>query len=238
MAVAPTPVRQTPHRAQIVIGLAVALAVVAALLGQRLFEGSSSSGLSEGSGRATTEARTVAPFTGVTLAGTNNLIVHVGGAQSVVVRADDNVVSHVTTRVVAGRLIVGNTGGSFSSKTPMTVTISVPQLDNVSLAGSGTIALTGIDTNRLTVSIAGSGVVHADGSAERLDVALAGTGDAQLRGLTAKAVRVTVTGSGHVVVTATRRLAASVPGTGAIGYAGDPPHVTTSITGTGAITPV
>ena len=238
MSVAPTPVRQTPHGAPVLIGVAVALAVVVALLGTVLFGGSSSPSLNEGSGQAMTEARTVAPFTGVTLAGTNNLIVRVGGAQSVVVRADDNVVSHVTTRVLAGRLVVGNTHGSFSGKTPMTVTISVPRLDNVTLGGSGTIALTGIDTNRLTVSIGGNGVVHASGSADRLDVALAGTGDAELRGLTAKAVRVTVTGSGHVVVTATRRLDAAVPGTGSIGYAGDPPHVTTSITGTGAITPV
>jgi hypothetical protein len=45
-----------------------------------------------------------------------------------------------------------------------------------------------------------------------------------------------VSGSGSIFVTATKRLDASVSGSGAILYAGSPPNVTSNITGSGAIT--
>jgi hypothetical protein len=47
--------------------------------------------------------------------------------------------------------------------------------------------------------------------------------------------RAVVTGSGLIRVTATASLDAAVPGDGAIIYGGNPPHLTTSITGTGAV---
>ena len=49
--------------------------------------------------------------------------------------------------------------------------------------------------------------------------------------------RLVVSGSGLVLVTATEQLDASVPGSGAILYSGDPAEVAKSITGSGAITP-
>ena len=48
-------------------------------------------------------------------------------------------------------------------------------------------------------------------------------------------MRAVLTGSGLIRVTATTSLDAAVPGTGAIIYGGNPPHLTTSITGTGAV---
>jgi hypothetical protein len=44
-----------------------------------------------------------------------------------------------------------------------------------------------------------------------------------------------VTGSGRIVVTATRSLDASIPGSGTIVYLGHPAHVTTTVTGSGAV---
>ena len=44
-----------------------------------------------------------------------------------------------------------------------------------------------------------------------------------------------MSGSGRIVLTATKSLDASVPGSGAIMYSGNPQDVTKSITGSGAI---
>lgn len=52
----------------------------------------------------------------------------------------------------------------------------------------------------------------------------------------ASSAHAVVTGSGLIQITARTSLDASVPGTGAIVYGGNPSRVTTSITGTGAIT--
>ena len=58
---------------------------------------------------------------------------------------------------------------------------------------------------------------------------------AQLGQLPARDERAIVTGSGLIRVTAMASLDAAVPGDGAFIYSGNPPHLTTSVTGTGAV---
>jgi len=77
----------------------------------------------------------VAGFTGLDLAGSNNVTVIVGGPQSVVVRADSNLINHVTTGVVAGTLVIGDTG-SFTTRTPMSVEVTVPSLTALNLSAT------------------------------------------------------------------------------------------------------
>jgi hydroxyethylthiazole kinase-like sugar kinase family protein len=183
---------------------------------------------------AATQTRAVARFSRIDLTGSNKVTVVVGGRQSVVVHADSNLLDRVTTRVAAGTLLIGTTG-SFTTTNPMSLEISVPALAALKLSGSGQISASGINSPRLTVTLSGSGALDASGTAARLDVTLGGSGQAQLSQLPARDVRAVVTGSGLIRVTAMGSLDATVPGDGAIIYGGNPPHLTTSITGTGAV---
>jgi hypothetical protein len=188
-----------------------------------------------GSGVAATDSRTVPPFTAVDLAGSNHVTIHVGEKQAVVVEADDNLIDLVTTEVRSGTLVLG-TNGSFTTKHPMTVEVTVPTLDAVLLSGSGVVTVEGVGAEQLTVRVPGSGLLRVSGTAERLDVSLSGSGDVQLQDLVARDVVATLSGSGRLQVHATGSLDASLPGTGVIVYAGDPGNVTRNVTGTGAIT--
>lgn len=239
MNVAPTPLHRRATRHQLALALVVALAVVgvSALLSARydVFDRSSGATSVRGSAVAGAQSRALAAFSGVELAGSNEVAIHVGGKQSVVVYADDNVLGHVRTTVRDDRLVVGTTG-SFTSTTPARVEITVPSLNVLNLTGSGVVSAAGIHTASLTVTLSGSGVLRASGRATRLSVTLAGSGDAQLEQVVAQDVRAVVSGSGRILVTATNSLNASVPGRGAVIYGGNPAHVTTSITGTGAVT--
>jgi hypothetical protein len=169
-----------------------------------------------GSGLPASETRELPPFTSIDLAGAGAVTVQVGGAQSVVVMADDNLLANVTTSVQDGELVIA-TRGSFTTTTPMTVAVTMPSLDELAL------------------SLSGSGLVRATGTVERLDVTLAGSGDAELAGLVARDVQALLSGSGRIVVHATGTLDASLPGTGTIVYTGSP-QVTQSVAGTGTIT--
>jgi putative autotransporter adhesin-like protein len=171
----------------------------------------------------------------VVLAGSSNVVVRVGGRQSVVVHADSNLLGRVTTRVRAGRLVIATTPGDLSAKTPMYVVVGVPSLHALSLQGAGNVSASGINTRRLTASLPGSGNLEASGTAGRLDVTLSGAGNALLRGLTARDAKARLGGSGSIMLTATHSLDATVSGTGTILYGGDPPHATTRVTGTGTI---
>jgi hypothetical protein len=189
----------------------------------------------QGSGVAATQARAVPSFTGLDLAGSNEVTVVVGAPRSVVVHADTNLISHVTTRVVDGTLVIADTG-NYTSHAPMNVAVSVPSLTALTLSGDGQISVTGIGVPRLTVAVSGSGQLSAAGAATRLDVTLSGAGRAALSQLSVRDVHAVLTGSGLIQVTATSSLNAAVPGSGLIMYTGNPAQVVTSVTGTGAIT--
>jgi hypothetical protein len=189
-----------------------------------------------GSGVAAAEARTVAPFDAIELAGSNIVDVHVGGAQSVVVHADDNLLDRVVTEVRGGTLVVGNRNGGFAAATRMRVEVTVPKLGEIALSGSGSVVVDGIDAERVAVALSGSGEIRAQGTTTRLDVTVDGSGDARLDELVAADVRAVVSGTGRILVTATRTLDASVPGTGTVVYGGEPEHVRSNVSGIGAVT--
>jgi putative autotransporter adhesin-like protein len=227
-----------PHHHQgliVALILAVAIVVVLAAVVAAVVvrSGSPGSGL-QGSGVAATQSRALPRFSSLDLTGSNKVTVDVGGPQSVVVHADSNLMRQVTTRVVAGTLVIGTTG-TFTTRSPMSVDIHLPALGAVKLSGSGEISVGGITERRLIVTLSGSGALYASGTATQLDVTLSGSGMAQLDNLVARDVRAVVAGSGLIRVTATTRLEAAVPGTGAIIYSGNP-QVTSSVTGTGAVT--
>jgi hypothetical protein len=215
--------------------LLLAAILIAVLVDRTFF--SSSSPADTGSGVAATQARPVPPFTGVDLAGENNVIVHVGASQSVIVDADSNLLGRVTTRVRSGSLQIGTTPGNLSAKTPMLVAVSMPSLDALTLQGDGNITVTGPNSRRLTVTLLGSGNIQATGTTTRLEVTISGEGNALLGQLIAHDVKAALSGDGSLTLAATHSLNASVSGTGTILYSGNPSHVTTTVSGNGTITP-
>jgi hypothetical protein len=214
----------------------IAVVVLATALVVLLVRGGPPSSGVQGSGVAATQSRVLPGFSRLDLAGSASVTVVTGGRQSVAVRADNNLIRYVTTRVVAGTLIIDTTG-SFTTRTPMSLMVRAPSLAAVTLSGSGEVSVSRIKAPRLIVTLPGSGTLYASGTAARLDVTLGGSGLAQLSNLIARDAHAVVTGSGLIRLNATASLNATVSGTGAIIYYGNPPNVTRSVTGTGAVLP-
>ena len=236
---APTPQRSgrsAQHLQPSLIVAVIAVLVLGAIgVALALRGGGSSSGSGiAGSGVAATQARAVPSFTGLDQAGSNEVTVVVGAPRSVVVHADTNLISHVTTRVVDGTLVVAD-AGNYTSHTSMSVDVSVPSLTALNLSGDGQLSVTGISVPQLS-GIARQWSAVPAGTATRLDVTLSGDGQAALSQLSARDVHAVLTGSGLIQVTAMSSLNAAVPGSGLIMYTGNPSQVTTSVTGTGTVT--
>jgi hypothetical protein len=241
MTVAPTPVHpgREQHRSRWVLVAILAFllgGLAVALLYQFDVFGGSSSSTTVGSGVAATQARDLAAFDSVELAGGNNVVIRVGEKQSVVVKADDNLLDRVTTEVQSRKLVIANTPGSLTTKSPMSVEVNVPTLTALTLTGSGNIVVDGVEAESLELTLPGSGTLTGSGTATRLDVTVGGSGTVQFTGLVATDVRALVSGSGSIFITATKTLDASASGSGAILYAGNPQEITQNVTGTGAIT--
>lgn len=237
MATASTPhAEQAVHRSRLALIAGVALIAAGAVLLTGC-TGSPTPAVQPSVIIPATQTRSVAQFSRLDLAGSNNVTVTVGGRQSVVVRADSKLINDVTTRVVDGTLTIADTG-SFTATSPMSVEVSVPSLTALELSGSGQISVSGIKAQWLTVTITGNGLLYAIGSTAQLDVTLSGEGTAQLNQLVADNVSALVTGAGLIEVIARASLVAVIPGDGAIIYGGNPAQVTTSVTGTGTVTRV
>ena len=188
-----------------------------------------------GSGVSMTDHREVPPFNGVELAGANTVVIHVGAPLSVAVTGDDNLVGRVTTVVRAGRLVIDDTG-SFTTKAPMHVAVSVPSLDGVELGGTGTVTVDGVTSADFSAELAGEGTLMVSGTVQRVTAVLGGAGTLDLHELLATDGAAQLEGTGTIRVHASSTLDATLTGTGTILYRGDP-TVTMRNTGTGTVVP-
>jgi hypothetical protein len=211
-------------------GLAVVVALMLVTDGRD--EGPSTSSR-RGSGVSATDLRDVVPFTGVELAGSNTVAIHVGEPQSVAVVGDDNLVGRVTTVVRDGSLVIDDTG-SFTTRAPMRVAVAVPSIDGVVLGGAGTVTIDGVASADFNAELAGEGTLAVAGTAERVAAVLTGTGTLDLHDLAASAGTAQLQGTGTIRIHVTTTLEATLTGTGSILYRGEP-TVTMHDTGTGTV---
>ncbi len=239
----PTPPPPSPRRpgwlalsalgiACLTLAIVVAAAVVLSLRDDNATTGSA--GTTKGSGISVGETRTLPAFTAVDLAGTNEMTVQVGQPQHVVVRADDNLVDNVVTEVRAGVLVVSDRG-NFTSRSPMSVAVTVPSLQSATLSGTGQLVLTDVAADTFTARLPGTGNMIASGRAGRVDASISGDGSLTLESLLATDAVATVRGTGSVTIHVTGSLDATVSGTGSVVYAGHPKKISQSVTGTGSV---
>ena len=117
------------------------------------------------------------------------------------------------------------------------VYITLPMIDELSVAGAGSIIgetdFTNVDD--LEVSIAGSGDITLNGSGEDLEVSVAGSGDIDLAGFKVDDCEVSIAGSGDCEVNVSGSLEVNIAGSGDVKYKGDPDKVKSSIAGSGDV---
>lgn len=90
----------------------------------------------------------------------------------------------------------------------------------VTIAGSGTARTAGVDARTLDVTIAGTGTYRADGRAATLDLTVAGTGRADMAGLTVDRAEITLAGSGEAQFASDGAVEGVVMGSGTVRVAG------------------
>lgn len=188
----------------------------------------------QGSGKLASDTRNVAAFSAVELGGAVDISIAVGGAQSVTVKADDNVLPHVRTEVVGGKLKI-SMNQSVSTRNKLQVVISTPSLTALTVDGSGDAEVSRIAGNAFRLLLSGSSNVRLAGAVDSADIAVTGSGDVNGKGLTAKRAKVSINGSGDVSITALESLKARIDGSGDINYYGNPRSVDEQVSGAGDV---
>jgi len=212
-----------------------------------------------GNGDIATEARDTGAFDGIALTGGFNVLIRQGAGNKVEIKADRNLLPLIETRVIDGSKgrtleISPKKGVNVHSATNPSLTIEMPALRSISVAGSGTVKVeamktagvdasiagsgdirfAGLDAERLGMKVSGSGDIVAAGRCASAQVTIAGSGDVKAADLVAEDVKVSIAGSGDAQVNATRRLNVSIAGSGDVKYAGSP-EISSSVAGSGKV---
>jgi hypothetical protein len=170
--------------------------------------------------------------TWIVLAGPDSVVVKDGGALSIDVSGDPQAVESLRFTLDDDTLGIMRKNGS-NDRGKATVTVTMPGLEKLTLAGSGSIeaaSLAGkpevviagsgtvrtarVAASKLEVTIAGSGTYRAAGTADALELTVAGSGTADMAGLNAKTAEVTIAGSGDAAFASDGTVEATIMGSG------------------------
>lgn len=204
-------------------------------------------------GETTTEKRPVDGFTSIAFGGNATLTVIQGDAFLVEVTADSGLQERIGTSVNGSTLEIDQNYSMLGSTPEVKVTVTLPSLTKVAVAGATTTSVTGVTSESLTIVSAGASDITLEGDVHTLTVDVAGSGDVTLHGtgdathisvtgagnihgsdLTAQTAQVSVVGAGDVELRVKDSLDVDVAGSGDITYYGDP-AVSTDISGSGEI---
>ncbi len=212
---------------------------VCAQAAQSTVQGGAGTAMVTGSGRLATESRTLPPFEAISLQGPMRLVIRQGAAHSAQLRADDNLLPLIVTRVVlrggVATLEIGaREGSSFTTRSEMVVSVETVTLRALANSASGDVELQALQTSALSLTVSGSGGVQAAGRTDKLAIEITGSGAVDAGRLDSAAVTVAIAGSGDADVLAHRSLTVSIAGSGGVTHAGEA-QAKTAITGSGSV---
>ena len=199
----------------------------------------------EATGPTISRSYPVGDFTALGVAGPYDVIVSTGKAAAVSATGPQELIDDLEVRVEKGTLSIApkrRQGGNWkwNSGTGVRVTVSVPALTKVGmagsgdvevdriegasfeggLAGSGDLRLRNVAVRRLKLGLAGSGDVIAAGRAEEAEIGVAGSGNVDASALTVLRAKAGIAGSGDIKARVTGTADASVMGSGDIEISG------------------
>ncbi|MFM5839253.1 GIN domain-containing protein [Aeromonas rivipollensis] len=185
-----------------------------------------------------------------------NIHLVAGEASGIHIRGQGNLLPYLELTEQGDKLeIEVKEGYRLAPTEPLEITITLPELHELALAGTGNgelrdfkgdelvlsvagtgdIVASGLELNRLEGNIAGLGSLDlGQGSVRVVALNIAGAGGVKGAGLASEEVEVSIAGSGEVEVRAQSRLKIEIAGSGSVSYWGDP-ELKSEIAGSGLV---
>ena len=191
-----------------------------------------------GSGEVITETRTVNEYYNVSVNGSTDVFITKGNNFEVKVKAYENIIPHLETKVQNGTLLIGFKANSNVGNDNSEVYITMPNLNSVAVSGSSNVKSTGTfsGSGNFKATISGSGNIDLQaGAATNYKISISGSGSVRSFGFICEQAEVDIAGSGNAELTVTKNLNATIDGSGTVYYRGNPADVYTKITGSGGV---
>lgn len=214
-------------------------------------------GLAAGQG-AGREARKHSDFTRISFGISGDLRINLGDRFSVELEGSQNDLAAIVTEVSGDRLIIRQENWRFNIRDKVSIYITMPLIEGLSVSGSGRAEiadkitdaddlslgvsgsgkiLTGrIEVDDFEASVSGSGniIIGEGGLADRGDISISGSGGYEGDEFEIDNLSISVSGSGNCTCKAGDALKASISGSGSVYYKGKP-RIDARISGSGKV---
>ncbi len=172
----------------------------------------------------TTKERNVSGVTAVDLGIPGNLVIQQKGSESpLTIKAENNLIPLITTKVKNNRLTIGaKSNTNIQTTKSIKFMLNVTDLKALKISGPGNINASNIDTENLNAAIDGVGNLKVAGQANSQKVTLTGSGRYKAPNLESKEAQIKIDGVGGALVSVSDKLDATINGVGSVKYTGNP----------------
>lgn len=174
-----------------------------------------------GSGKLQRATRDVPSFTSISTDGAFDIEIVCQKPQSLDIEGDDNILPLISTEVSNNVLRIRSLR-PYSVSEPITLKIAVPNLEGLSVSGAGTLAISGLQNEKLKIDASGAPTIRVSGETKVLDIDTNGAGKIDTHKLRATRAVVDSKGVSRVEVYAAEQLDVTVAGPSHVIYEGNP----------------
>jgi hypothetical protein len=187
------------------------------------------------------ETREISTFHSIRLSVHGDVTVTQGKGQSLEIRADDDIMPRLRTKVKNGTLVISSTG-VIRGPALLEIDIEMKEIKGLNISGSGTIKVKNrieadtvslkisgsgsifleLDASDIDTKISGSGAVNLSGTVRSHTIEISGSGDTNAFELITEKTSVKISGSGDCKVNVSENLDGKISGSGDVEYKGDP----------------
>ncbi len=207
----------------------------------------------KGEGEVVTQEITLSEFNSIDMAISADVVFIKGDIQKVEISAQQNIIDNITKEIKSGEWEI-NYIKSVKTHKDIKIIITVPNVKNIVLSGSGNIStsdkFTGdeikfkisgsgridfiTEIDKINISISGSGDINLAGETNEQEISISGSGNYKSFLLDSNNCDVTISGSGSCELSVEDKLFVSISGSGNVYYKGQP-SLNSIITGTGNV---
>ncbi len=187
-----------------------------------------------GSGNVTTEKRDVTDFQEIEVGGVFEVEVTAQKDFSVEIEADDNLLPLIKTEVSGGVLRLETEKG-ISTKNPIRVRISAPNIENLDISGASKVSLANLKNENLQIDSSGASKIIVAGETENLTVDVSGASKIDAENLKSENASIDASGASKVSVFVANELKSDASGASSIIYSGSPKNLIKKTSGVSSI---
>ncbi len=189
-----------------------------------------------GSGNVASDKRDATGFSSVEVGGVFEVEITAQKDYSVVVEADDNLLPLIKTEVSGGVLEISSEK-KLSTKNPIRVRISAPDVENLEISGASKVSLSDLKNAALAVNSSGASKISLAGETSKLTIDVSGASKIDAENLRTEDAAIDASGASHVSVNVSGTLRADASGATKIIYSGSPRNVEKKTSGASSVNP-